>query len=150
MQASVSNVAETLPRAQPDARKGLGQRRFLIGGVVVLGAIAFLVFNTMRDTTMYYLTVSELLGRGEAAYGEQVRLGGKAKPDTIETDPKNMILRFVVVDDNNSIPVVYKGVVPDAFKPDADVVLEGKLTREGVFQATTLLAKCPSKYKPGT
>jgi len=43
--------------------------------------------------------------------------------------------------------VVYSGVVPDAFKPDADVVLEGKLTASGTFEADNLLVKCPSKYQ---
>jgi len=46
------------------------------------------------------------------------------------------------------MPVVYKGVVPDAFQPEAEVVMEGTLAPSGTFEAASLLAKCPSKYNP--
>ena len=48
---------------------------------------------------------------------------------------------------DTSLPVVYSGVVPDAFKQNADVVVEGSLTRAGTFEADSLLVKCPSKYE---
>jgi cytochrome c-type biogenesis protein CcmE len=46
--------------------------------------------------------------------------------------------------------VSYRGVVPDVFGPDIEVVVEGKLTPAGVFEASTLLAKCPSRYDSST
>ena len=59
-------------------------------------------------------------------------------------------LRFIMTDGQQDLPVSYVGVVPDSFKAGGQTVVEGKLDPEGTFQATTLLAKCPSKYEPDT
>jgi cytochrome c-type biogenesis protein CcmE len=60
-------------------------------------------------------------------------------------------LRFLLRDRHAmaSVPVVYKGSVPDLFKTGREVVVDGKL-RNGVFVAVpnTLVTKCPSKYTP--
>jgi cytochrome c-type biogenesis protein CcmE len=98
---------------------------------------------------MYHLSVGELLARGEEAYEEEVRVGGMVIPGSVNQEPASQTLRFEITDDaGNTLPVVYRGVVPDAFKPDADVVVEGALDPSGAFEATELLAKCPSKYVP--
>ena len=129
----------------------LRRKRVLIPGLAVLLAMSYLGYVAFSGAAMYYLTVDELLARGAAAYGEDVRLSGKVLPDSVEKDPATNTLRFSIADKKNttgtSIPVVYSGVVPDAFKADADVVLEGKLTTAGTFDADNLLVKCPSKYK---
>ena len=97
---------------------------------------------------MYYLTVDELLARGDGAYGEQVRLMGKVEDGSVVRNSETNILHFAVTsEEGTSLPVVYSGVVPDAFKQNADVVVEGSLTRAGTFQADSLLVKCPSKYE---
>jgi len=97
---------------------------------------------------MYYLTVDELLARNDAAYGERVRLMGKVEDGSSVTDSETNTLHFAVTDeDGTSLPVVYSGTVPDAFKEGADVVVEGSLTRAGTFEADSLLVKCPSKYE---
>ena len=96
---------------------------------------------------MYFLTVSELKARGETIYGERLRVNGKVGADIV-WDNQNRTMRFNLVDDQESLPVVYRGVVPDLFKPDADVVVEGVYTSEGVFESTKLLTKCPSKFVP--
>ena len=129
----------------------LRRKRVLIPGLAVLLAMGYLGYVAFSGAAMYYLTVDELLARGAAAYGEDVRLSGKVLPDSVENDPATNTLRFSIADKKNttgtSIPVVYSGVVPDAFKADADVVLEGKLTTAGTFDADNLLVKCPSKYQ---
>ena len=97
---------------------------------------------------MYYLTVDELLARNEAAYGERVRLVGKVKEDSVVENSETNTLHFAVTDeDGTSLPVIHSGVVPDAFKQGADVVVEGSLTPTGTFEADSLLVKCPSKYE---
>ncbi len=58
-------------------------------------------------------------------------------------------MSFTIADEKGkTMPVTYKGVVPDSFQPGAEVILEGKLREEGGFAATTMLAKCASKYEP--
>lgn len=96
---------------------------------------------------MYYLTVDELLARNDA-YGERVRVMGKVEDGSVVRNSETNTLHFAVTDgDGTSLPVVYSGVVPDAFKQNADVVVEGSLTRAATFQADSLLVKCPSKYE---
>jgi cytochrome c-type biogenesis protein CcmE len=126
----------------------LRRNRFLIVGMTVAIALGYLGFTAFQGASMYYLTVDELLARGDAAYGEQVRLMGKVADGSVEQNPDTNTLRFAVTNGNStSLPVVYSGMVPDAFKQGADVVVEGNLTLTGTFQADSLLVKCPSKYE---
>jgi cytochrome c-type biogenesis protein CcmE len=57
------------------------------------------------------------------------------------------VTRFVVTDGSNTLPVSYEGSIPDAFEDGADVVLQGEMAPSGTFEASSLLAKCPSKYE---
>lgn len=88
------------------------------------------------------------MAQGDAVYDQWVRVGGKVDQN-IQWDGAKLKMEFTITDDKSgkSLPVVYQGVVPDAFQPGADVVLEGRYTG-GVFQAKNLMAKCPSKYLP--
>ncbi|MBI4300778.1 MAG: cytochrome c maturation protein CcmE [Chloroflexi bacterium] len=134
---------------QARARKGKRKRRFLIAGGIVLLIIAYLAYAGFKSSAHYYLTVDEMLAKGEAAYNEQqIRLGGKVVEDSVKYDGLGKALKFTVSGGDRSVPVVYTGVVPDTFKPGADVVLEGRLNRSNVFEAEQLMAKCPSKFVP--
>ncbi len=127
----------------------LKRRKFLIGSLVVALAIGFLIYQGIASTGMYYLSVRELRAMGEAAATQQVRLGGRVAEDSVQWEPQNMTLRFVLedMDGADRMPVLYRGVVPDTFKPGAEVVLEGKSAAD-VFEAKALLTKCASKYLP--
>lgn len=137
-------------RGQPFYKR----RKFQLLGIVVLLAIGALIYMGIKSASMYYLSVAELYARGDAAYTEDVRVGGQVREDSVQQDEATNTIRFVIQDKKapeNSMRVVYRGVVPDAFKPGGEVVLDGRLQRDGTFTATNLLAKCPSKYKvPGT
>lgn len=123
--------------------------RFLVAGLVLAGALGYLIFAGLQSASMYYLNVSELTTRGEAAYAEDIRLGGTVMEGSVRQDTSRMIVDFTVTDGQRSLPVRYRGVLPDAFEPGADVVVEGRLALSGIFEASTLLAKCPAKYEPG-
>ncbi len=138
------------PPAKPTRPRAglLRQKRFLIVGLVVAVALGYLGFRAFEGASMYYLTVDELLARGVAAYGEKARVMGKVVDGSVEKSPETNTVRFAMAgDQGGSLPVVYSGVVPDAFKPGADVVVEGSLTAGGAFAADSLLVKCPSKYE---
>jgi cytochrome c-type biogenesis protein CcmE len=140
---------ETLRKTAARRGPNLARPQFLIALIVVFGALAFLGYNAFKASSMYYLSVGELLARGDAAYGEELRVSGKVVEGTIQRGPAANAVRFDVADGNGaSVPVVYQGVVPDTFQDGGEVVVEGGLGPDGVFQATTLLAKCPSKYEP--
>lgn len=105
---------------------------------------------SLAASALYYYTVSELLEQGSSLNGEHVRVEGQAASDSAVQESAGRILKFTIVDGDGEkgLPVVYQGVVPDSFKPGADVVIEGHLDSDGVFQANTMMAKCPSKYVP--
>jgi cytochrome c-type biogenesis protein CcmE len=139
----------TLRKTAASRRPSLARPKFLIAFIVVFGALAFLGYNAFQASSMYYLSVGELLARGDAAYGEELRVSGKVVEGTTQRGPEANAIRFTMTDDAGpSVPVVYQGVVPDTFQDGGEVVVEGGLSPEGVFRATTLLAKCPSKYEP--
>lgn len=128
----------------------LRKKRFLIGGIIVFLAIGFLGYMGFMGAATYYYEVSELLVRGSSIYGENVRVNGQVAPGSVEQEAQGRILRFTMIDVNGeeSLPVVYQGVVPDTFKVGNEVVVEGQLNSTGVFQANTLMPTCPSRYVP--
>ena len=132
-------------------RKRKKQRKFLAGFGLVIAAIGYLIYTGATDATMYYLTVSELkaaIETGDVAYDENMRMHGKVVTGSIERgDVGSMRIRFLAHEGGMQIPVVYNDVVPDTFRDDSEVVVEGGYARDGTFNAHTLYAKCPSKYE---
>jgi len=120
--------------------------RFIVGGGILLLVLIYLIYTGMEGTMRYYMTVSELTAKGNSIYGEKVSLGGRVVKGSIKWDRLKLKLKFSITDGKKSLPVIYKGVIPDAFKNGASVVAEGTYSPKGFFQATALLAKCPSKY----
>jgi len=76
-----------------------------------------------------------------------VKVGARVVSGTIKRDPGGRELTFVMTDGKREYPVHYRGVAPDTFTDGVDIVVEGRLDGNGVFQATTLLAKCASRYE---
>ena len=124
---------------------GSGNTKFLLGGIIVALAVAYLVFSGTQGAMVYYLTVGEVKARGEQA--GYVRVAGTVVDGSIVRDDKTTTVRFVIADGSETLPVVYNQVPPDAFKDGASVVVEGRMTPDGTFEAKQLLAKCPSKYE---
>ncbi|MDP2660760.1 MAG: cytochrome c maturation protein CcmE [Dehalococcoidia bacterium] len=144
-----SAAAGQIPRPKPVSRKSLFKnKKVLAVGAIVALAVIYLVYSGIASTSMYYMTVDELLSGKIAASEEQLRISGAVVDGTVQSDSKNMTLRFTAAGETKNVPVVYRGVVPDSFKPGAEVVLEGRLTSAGIFEANNLLAKCPTKYTP--
>jgi cytochrome c-type biogenesis protein CcmE len=125
----------------------LQRKKFLIGGIIVFLAIGYLGFIGFQNSATYYYTVSEFAQKGTSVHGENVRVKGNIVPDSVESKEAGRILKFTVAEGEDSMPVTYQGVVPDTFKPDIEIVVEGKLGTDGVFVAHTLMPKCPSKYE---
>jgi cytochrome c-type biogenesis protein CcmE len=135
-------------RLQPSPASRVRSTRVIIAALVVIGAIAFLIYTGFQSTSVYYLTVSELKARGPSPLGltfGDVRVAGVVKDGSVQRSANDSTVHFVVSDDGGTLPVVYKGMVPDIFGPGIQVVVEGRYT-DGTFQASTLLAKCPSKF----
>ena len=122
----------------------------MIGGVLVLGTAGYLMASSIGETGMYYLTPGELTAKVEGDptfYNTGVKMGARVVPGTIDRDPSGRAVKFAVTDGAKVIPVSYRGVIPDTFTDSVDVVVEGRYHRDGTFVATTLLAKCASRYE---
>jgi cytochrome c-type biogenesis protein CcmE len=124
------------------------RRRFVIAALIVVAAVGALIYIGVRGSSMYYMTLAELKAQADSAYGDKIRLGATVVDGSIQSGADG-VTRFVVTDGTNTLPVSYRGSLPDTFRDGAGVVLQGKLTSSGTFEASSLLAKCPSKYEPG-
>ena len=124
--------------------------KFLIGGTLVLGTAGYLMASSIKQTGVYYLTPTELSAHvaSDASFRDMgVKLGARVVPGTIVREPGGKRYAFSVTDGSTTFPVDYRGLAPDTFTDGVDVVVEGRLGRDGTFHATTLLAKCASRYE---
>jgi cytochrome c-type biogenesis protein CcmE len=141
--------------ARGEEKKSLRPRRrlplsFMIGGIAILAAVAYLVYANTQASAVYYMTVSELR-HCTTCTTQSVRVAGIVQAGSIQRDDQKNVMRFVITEGNLSLPVTYTGgIVPDIFGAGIQVVVEGYYTGSGPFQATTLLAKCPSKFTVAT
>ncbi|WP_027184867.1 cytochrome c maturation protein CcmE [Desulfovibrio inopinatus] len=123
---------------------------YLVAAILFLGGLGYLIFTGLGENSVYFLNVSEALAL-EPGKLNQARLFGTVSPDRIESAEGNLGVTFSLadkVDAGKSIRVEYAGVVPDTFKPGVEVIVEGAYKpTAGIFNASTLMTKCPSKYK---
>jgi len=150
----------------------MANRKYLLGGALILAAVVYLVITSTKANAQYFLTVDELLARKDEMVGRQVRLSGAVIGDTIQYNPDDLELRFMIAhvpgdldevesegglaavlaaavrDPNrNRIEVVYYGPKPDLLRNEAQAILTGTLGEDGVFYADELLLKCPTRYE---
>ena len=124
--------------------------KFISGGLIVLGTAGYLMASSIRDTAVYYLTPAELSAktvRDPTFYDTGVKVGARVVPGSIVRQPGGRQVAFAMTDGAKSYNVIYRGITPDTFTDGVDVVVEGRLSRDGTFHATTLLAKCASRYE---
>ncbi len=134
---------------QPRRRRRKLPLSFLLAGVVILGAVAYLIYANTQSNAAYDLTVSQLF-QCKSCLAQDVRVEGTVLKGSIQNKSATQQLSFVISDGSKSLPVVYTGVVPDIFSAGIQVVVEGRYSGQGAFQATTLLTKCPSKFTVAT
>lgn len=119
----------------------------LIGTVLVLSAFGYLVYGGIGENIVYFLTPEELLEKGEAAYDAPVRLGGMVVPGSVVWNAEAIDLRFVMKGVGaETITVHARKAPPQMFREDMGVIVEGKLTRAGIFEASTLMVKHSNEY----
>ena len=134
--------AKTQVRGQ---KKRRANPKLVIGSLIIIATVAYLVYATAQGSAAYYLTVAELFQNGPS--NETVRVAGFIADDSIRWQERDLLLAFEIGDESGSLPVLYQGPRPDMFKDGAEVVIEGTYGQEGVFDAETLMLKCPSKYE---
>ena len=124
--------------------------KFLLGGALVLGTAGYLMASSIKDTAVYYLTPGELSAKtvsDPTFFDTGVKVGARVVPGSIKREPGGKSVAFAISDGAKTYNVIYRGITPDTFTDGVDVVVEGRLDRAGTFHATTLLAKCASRYE---
>lgn len=123
---------------------------FSVALLLFLGGLGYLIFSGLTEDTVYFLNVSEVtdVERGE---GKKSRLFGKVSPRNLVIAEGKLGANFDLLDKEDpakNLRVEFKGALPDTFKDDVEVILEGEFTQGGtIFTARTLVTKCPSKYE---
>ena len=125
--------------------------KFGLLSAIVVGTLAWLAAGGINETKTYYKTVSELRTMGDDVYAKRLRVAGDIEENSIERNGREV--RFRLKQEKELLTVRYDGIepLPDTFRDGAQAVADGKMGRDGVFQATKIQAKCASKYeaKPG-
>lgn len=124
--------------------------KFAIGAVLIVGSVGYLMASGIKETGQYFLTPSELSRKvavDPTFYDVGMKVGARVMPGSVEREVSPPMLRFRITDGTASYPVMFRGIPPDTFSDSVDVVVEGRLGRDGVIQATDVLAKCGSRYE---
>jgi cytochrome c-type biogenesis protein CcmE len=123
-------------------------KRFLIGGLVIVGALSYILYGGMQEAMVYFKMPSEVKADESGARDKFLRMGGMVVKGSLQTDVKNLTYRFELSDGTAAIPVFFKGIPPDLFAEGKGAVVEGRIGPDGVFQATTIMAKHAEEYSP--
>lgn len=146
--------------------------KFVFGGILILGAVVFLIWSSTAATQEYFMTVDELNAKGSSVIDKNLRLSGAVLGESIQYEADTLTLSFdiahvpadtadietegglaealhiAVTDPSRArMKVVYVGPKPDLLRHEAQAIMTGHLGEDGVFYAEELLLKCPTKYE---
>jgi len=117
------------------------------GGLTVLMAAVGLILNAMNSSLVFFFTPTQVAA-DEAPRNRAFRLGGLVKEGSVRRESDGLTIQFAVTDTAKSIPVYFKGILPDLFKEGKGAVVQGRLGGDGRFVATEVLAKHDENYMP--
>ncbi|MGZ5094907.1 MAG: cytochrome c maturation protein CcmE, partial [Burkholderiales bacterium] len=112
----------------------------IVGGLAAIGVAAALTLSAFRQNLVFFFTPTQVASN-EAPLNRSFRVGGLVEPGSVRRQPDGITVRFTVTDTAKSIPVAYRGALPDLFREGKGVVTQGRLGPDGVFQASEVLAK---------
>ena len=119
----------------------------IVLGVTGLGIATALILNAFQSNLVFFFSPTQVQ-RGEAPSDRAFRIGGLVEEGSVKRESDGLTVRFVVTDTAHSMPVIYKGILPDLFKEGKGVVAEGKIGADGIFNSTQVLAKHDENYMP--
>jgi cytochrome c-type biogenesis protein CcmE len=120
---------------------------FILAGLSALGIATYFVASAFRDNLVFFFSPTQVVAK-EAPLNRTFRVGGLVQEGTLKRDLDGLTVRFTVTDTAASIPVVYKGILPDLFKEGRGCVAQGRVGNDGVFYAEQVLAKHDENYMP--
>lgn len=119
----------------------------ILGGLAILGLVAALVLNAFQSNLVFFFSPTQVAA-GEAPKGKAFRIGGLVKEGSLQRETDGVTMRFIMTDTEKDMVVAYKGILPDLFKEGKGAVAQGKLSEDGVFVASEVLAKHDENYMP--
>jgi cytochrome c-type biogenesis protein CcmE len=120
----------------------------LIAAVIVLSGFGYLMYGNIGSNLVYFVTPGELLAKGPDAYDRPIRLGGQVVAGTVRWNADDLDLRFTLQDEDGSIEVISRKAPPAMFREGQGVIVEGKLSRAGVFESSNVMVKHSNEYRP--
>ncbi len=124
------------------------KRLAIIGaGVAAIAVAAALVLNAFQSNLVFFFSPSQIAA-GEAPKDRAFRVGGMVQAGSLKRLGDGLTVEFIVTDTARSIPVTYKGILPDLFREGRGVVAQGRLGHDGIFRADEVLAKHDENYMP--
>jgi len=148
------------------------QTKFVLGVILIAAAVIYLIVTSTRAAAQYYLTIDELVEKGDILDDRDIKLSGAVIGETIQYDADSLTLRFTMANvpadldeieaagglaevlhqavmdpEANRMKVIYIGPMPDLLKHEAQAIVTGRMGEDGVFQADELLLKCPTRYE---
>jgi len=120
---------------------------FIVASLAALGLATWLVLGAFRNNLVFFFSPTQVAAK-EAPVGRTFRIGGLVQQGTLKRDTDGLTIRFSVTDTATTLPVVYKGILPDLFKEGRGCVAQGKVGTDGVFYADQIMAKHDENYMP--
>jgi len=149
-----------------------GNTKFLIGGLLIVAAVVYLIVSSTQASAQYYLTIDELMSKGEDVSDRDIKIAGAVDGDTIDYDAQSLTLQFTIVNvpgdldeiekagglakvlhtaladpTASRLDVEYYGPMPDLLRHEAQAIITGRMGADGIFYAYELLLKCPTRYE---
>lgn len=132
--------------------KKKGSTRWIIGGVIIAGAIVGMSVLSLNNNLVYFYTTGEAFAKATELEGQTIKVGGMVKPGTVQWKPEDLALNFIITDlKEHEIAVSHRGTPPEMFKESQGVVVEGKIGPTGkTMTSKHLMVKHSEEYKkPG-
>jgi cytochrome c-type biogenesis protein CcmE len=120
---------------------------FICVCLAAIGLATWLVLGAFRQNLVFFFSPTQVAAK-EAPTNKAFRIGGLVQNGTLKRDGDGLTVRFSVTDTATSIPVVYKGILPDLFKEGRGCVAQGRIGSDGTFYADQIMAKHDENYMP--
>lgn len=123
--------------------------RFAALVVAIIGTLVWLAASGISESKTYYKTISELKNASGSEAAKRVRVTGDVVPGSIRREGDRVHFVICEKERNLTLNVVYTGKdpLPDTFRDSAQAMADGKMNPDGTFHASSIAAKCPSKYE---
>ena len=143
--------SSTILKGAVSTSKANSKVKFIVGGIVIVGLIAYLIVSSISSAGAYYREVGEVLTQQDALAGKNLRVSGNIVTESITYDAARLDLNFKISDPTDAskqLAIYFHGVQPDQItREGASAIVEGTLGTGGTVQANNLLLKCPSRYE---